>query len=169
MLFPVLSLSPHRLQNHQITQGSAPATDSNADCCPDAWRSLSLACIQRSRLFNYFCSISLIFLSLLGDKQAGPPSLSQVPCSTHDHFHPSHDRNKGIPSCSTRQSPLARPNTRTASAHVAPHACTWYPRASRHIHTLRGAFWPYNHAYSLTIQKGLEGHCKAAQACAWPE
>lgn len=88
VLSPVLSLSPPPLQNHQITQGSAPATDSNADCRPGAWRSLPLACIQQSHLFNYFCSISLIFLSLSGDKLAGPPSLSQVPCSTHDHFHP---------------------------------------------------------------------------------
>lgn len=88
MLFSVLSLLPHQPQNHQITQGSAPATDSNADCCPGAWQSLSLACMQHSHLFNYFCSTSLIFLSLLDDKQAAVPSPSQATCSSHDHFHP---------------------------------------------------------------------------------
>ena len=53
VLFSVLSLWPHQLQNHQITHGSAPATDSNAACCPDAWRSLSLAYIWHSHLIIF--------------------------------------------------------------------------------------------------------------------
>lgn len=84
LLFSALSLLPCQLQHHQITQGSA--TDSNADHCPGAWQSLSSACVQHSHLFNYFCSVSLVFPSLKR-QQAAVPSPSQAVCSSNDDFH----------------------------------------------------------------------------------
>lgn len=61
----------------------SPATNSDVNCCPGTRQSLSLPWIQHSRVFNYFCSLSLIFLSLLGDKQAPASSPSQALCSSH--------------------------------------------------------------------------------------
>lgn len=82
VLFPALSLLSPQLQNHQVTRLS-PVTNSNVNCCPGARWSLSLPCIQHSLVFNYFCSLSLIFLSLLGDKQAPAPSPSPALRSSH--------------------------------------------------------------------------------------
>lgn len=83
VLLPVYwSLIPHPLQttrSHRALPACphthpAPEAGSSADPCPGAQQSLSLACIQHSHLFNYFCSVSLIFLSLWGAKQAADPS-----------------------------------------------------------------------------------------------
>jgi len=166
VLFLALSLLPHQLQNHPSRQGSAPAAESNADHCPDARWSLPLACIQHSHLFNYFCSVPPIFLSLLGDKQAQSLPLHKP------HTHPMITVNP-VPWQKQKQ-PLVQQSPCPACVTTRTYGrCSRGPtRADSITHpgtsTLCAGHFALTTTRTASRSRDARGSCKAARARPWP-